>query len=107
MGKGDTKKIEIEVPERFTPHLAAFLRSYPHVKKVWVNEKGEYHLSAKEGFDEYDVEDILNKVPEPALTPAIPSSTTGSGEGNGTDKGKAGAEGTTINKNSTGSGEAK
>lgn len=102
MGRGNTKKVEIEVPERFTAHLAAFLRSYPHVKKVWVNEKGEYHLSAKEGFEEYDVEDILSKVPEPTPELATTVSTTGSGEDAG-----AGLEGTTINENSTGSGEAK
>lgn len=55
MAKGNTKKIEVEVPEVFSAHLVAFLRNNPHVKKVWINENGDYYLCAKPGYDEYPV----------------------------------------------------
>ncbi|HWB91019.1 MAG TPA: hypothetical protein VG605_04185 [Puia sp.] len=70
MAKSNTKKVEIEVPEVFSAHLAAFLHNNPHVKKVWVNEAGEYHLSAKEGFDEYDVDDNLKPLEEYPVAPS-------------------------------------
>lgn len=60
----NTKKVEIEVPEVFSAHLAAFLHNNPHVTKVWVSETGAYSLSAREGFDEYAVDENLKALEE-------------------------------------------
>lgn len=64
MAKGNTKKVEVEVPEVFSAHLAAFLHNNPHVTAVWVNEKGEYSLKAKAGYDKYAVDDHLKSLEE-------------------------------------------
>jgi hypothetical protein len=70
MAKGNTKKVEVEVPETFSAHLAAFLHNNPHVTKVWVSEAGEYSLTAREGFEEYAVDENLKPLEEyPAIAP--------------------------------------
>lgn len=72
MAKGNTKKIEIEVPEIFSAHLAAFLHNNPHVNRIWVAENGEYSLTERPDFEEYDVEGNLKPLEE-YPTPVVAS----------------------------------
>jgi hypothetical protein len=107
MGRNNsnTKKVEVEVPEKFTRHLVAFLAGHPHVQKVWVNEQGEYHLHAVEGFEEFDVADIFSQIKDVDAFIADPVS-TGGGEAAGSEGGEGGSK--TNNENTpTGGGEAK
>ena len=45
---------------KFSEHLKATLVKHPHINNAWVNEKGEWHYSAKAGFKSYSREEILN-----------------------------------------------
>ena len=101
MAKGNTKKVEIEVPEKFTRHLVAFLYHHPHVKKVWVNEAGEYHLWAVEGFEEFDADDIFGRTKDVEAFIAEPAPA-----GNGEEGGEGGSK-TSNENNSTGADGAK
>lgn len=93
-----TKKVEVEVPQTFTPHLAAFLRQYPAIKRVWVNAEGDYYLVPKAGYMLYSVEDILSKVPQEVASPAAPTDPA---------QGEAKAEGTENKNSDPAQGEAK
>ena len=44
----------------FSDHLKATLAKHPHINNAWVNDKGEWHYSAKAGFTSYSREEILN-----------------------------------------------
>lgn len=63
------EEIEIPNPEydaapkeslKFSDHLRGTLEKHPHINCVWVNEKGDWHYSAKAGFRPYSREEILN-----------------------------------------------
>lgn len=61
--KVEEAKAPVEAPKasgKFSDHLKATLAKHPHINCAWVNEKGEWHYSAKAGFKAYSREEILN-----------------------------------------------
>lgn len=72
MAKGKTKKVEVEVPEIFSDDLVALLHAWPHVKTVYLNEKGEHRLAPYPGFVAYDVSEVFEKNGELVVSLAGP-----------------------------------
>lgn len=72
-----------EASAAFSAHLVAFLQNHTHVRKIWISPKGEYHLSPKEGFVEYDADDILDGDPPLVDLTSFASANAGAGDPDG------------------------
>lgn len=53
------KKVEILVDDKYSPELIQSLKDNPHVKVVYLNEAGAWHVNPAQGFEPVSVEDIF------------------------------------------------